>query len=62
MHWTRLNWQKLFSYGEVLCFLSAWTVCLWMAAASERPLDDRAAARNFVITTGASGIQATLSR
>jgi hypothetical protein len=62
MYRSRLNWQKLFSYAEVICFLSAWGVCLLMAASSERPLDDRAATRNFVITRDLSGIQATLRR
>jgi hypothetical protein len=62
MHWSRLNWQNLFSYGEVICFLSAWAVCLLMAVSSERPLDDRAATRNFVITSDVIGIQATLRR
>jgi hypothetical protein len=58
----RFDWQKLFSYGEVVCFVSAWAVCLLMAASSDRPSDDRAAARNFVVSSNASGIQATLRR
>ena len=62
MYWLRVDWQKLFSYAEVICFLSAWGVCLWMAASSQRPLGDRTATRNFLIQRDVPGIQATLRR
>jgi hypothetical protein len=62
MHWTRTNWQKLFNYGEVICFASAWAVALLMALSAQRPADDRAATRSFVLSSDVSGMQATLSR
>jgi hypothetical protein len=62
MHWLRFNWQKLFSYGEVICFLSAWGVALLMAVSSQHSFDERNAARNFVIRDNVTGIQATLRR
>jgi len=37
-----MNWPKLFSYGEVICFVSAWAVTLLMAVSAQRPADDRA--------------------
>ena len=32
----RWNWQKLFSYGEVVCFVSAWAIGLLVALQSQR--------------------------
>jgi len=58
MYGTRWNWQKLFNYGEVICFASAWTVALLMALSAERPVDNRAAMRTFAISTDVSGMQA----
>jgi hypothetical protein len=54
----RWNWQKLFNYGEVICFASAWAVALLMALSAERPVDDRAATRTFAISSDMSGMQA----
>ena len=59
MHW---NWQKLFSYAEVLCFVSAWAVGLLVAAQGQRPNHDRLATRSFAATSDVFGIQATLTR
>lgn len=59
MHGTRWNWHKLFNYGEVICFASAWVVALLMAMSAERPANDHAAAtRTFAISTDLSGMQA----
>lgn len=58
MRWIHFNWQKLFSYGEVICFISAWGVALVMAAANQPSIEDRSATRNFVIHDEAIGIQA----
>jgi hypothetical protein len=55
---TRWNWQKLFNYGEVICFASAWTIALLMALSTQRPVDDRTATRTFAISTDMSGMQA----
>ena len=57
-----MNWPKLFSYGEVICFVSAWAVTLLMAVSAQRPADDRAVTRTFAISTDITGMQATLSR
>lgn len=59
---TRWNWRKLFSYGEVICFVSAWALSLLMAASAQRAPDDRADARSFAISTEVTGLQATLRR
>jgi len=55
---TRWDWRKLFNYGEVFCFASAWAVALLMALSAQRPVDDRAATRTFAISTDDSGMQA----
>jgi hypothetical protein len=57
----RWNWPKLFSYGEVLCFISAWAVGLLIATQGERSEVDRLATR-AIATSDAYGIQATLAR
>ncbi len=54
----RWNWQKLFNYGEVICFASAWLVALLTSLSAERPVYDRAATRTFAISTDVSGMQA----
>jgi hypothetical protein len=58
----RWNWQKLFSYVEVVCFVSAWAVGLLVAAQGQRPDDRRVATRSFAATSDVFGIQATLAR
>jgi hypothetical protein len=62
MSWSRMNWQKLFSYGEVICFVSAWLVTLLMAYTADRTPTEREQSRSFAITTDISDIQATLTR
>jgi hypothetical protein len=62
MAWTRMNWQRLFSYAEVICFVTAWAVSLLLAFSAQRSVDDHLAARNFAATTDVLGIQATRSR
>jgi hypothetical protein len=57
-----MNWQKLFNYGEVICFASAWLVALLMAASTQRPVDDPTASPTFAISRDVTGMQATLSR
>ena len=59
---TRINWQKLFSYGEIVCFFSAWAVGLLVALASDRPTSDRTTARSFASTNDVVGVQATLQK
>jgi hypothetical protein len=56
------NWQKLFSYGEVVCFVSAWAVGLLIAMQGHHLDRDRGTARNFASTNDSLGIQANLSR
>jgi hypothetical protein len=59
IHW---NWQKLFSYGEVVCFVSAWAIGLLVAIEGQRPDRERTATRNFAATSDSLGIQAKLVR
>jgi len=59
---TRWNWHNLFSYGEVICFASAWLVALLMALTAERPMEERAATRTFAISADVSGMQARVGR
>ncbi len=56
------NWQKLFSYGEVVCFVSAWAVGLLIAIQGQQPNRDRMATRSFAAATDSLAIQARLSR
>jgi hypothetical protein len=58
----RWNWQKLFSYGEVACFVSAWAIGLLLALQNQRENGDRPNARSFASAADTLGIQATLSR
>lgn len=58
----RWNWQKLFSYGEVICFISAWAVGLLVAVGSQRAVDSRVATRSLASPADMPGIQATLSK
>jgi hypothetical protein len=62
MAWTRTNWHKIFSYAEVICFVSAWAVSLLLALSAQRASDDRSATRTFAVTSDVLGIQATRSR
>jgi hypothetical protein len=55
---TRWNWQKLFNYGEVICFASAWAVALAVAISAEQHSDQRAARQTFAISSDAGGMQA----
>jgi len=58
----RINWNKLFSYGEVVCFFSAWAVGLLIALSANHSTDDRATPRRFASASDAPGIQATLHK
>jgi hypothetical protein len=58
----RWSWQKLFSYGEVVCFASAWAVGLLIAMQSHGLKRDRPATQTFASTGDTLGIQATLRR
>jgi hypothetical protein len=62
MAWTRMNWQRVFSYAEVICFVTAWGVSLLLAFSAQRSSDERAASRSFAVTTDVLGIQATRTR
>jgi hypothetical protein len=62
MDFTRWNWQKLFSYGEVMCFVTAWAVSLAIAMQEQRPASNRVAASMFAANSEWPGIQAKLSR
>jgi hypothetical protein len=58
-HW---NWQKLFSYAEVVCFVSAWAVGLLIAGDGHRSERDASSVRTFAATSDALGVQAKLLR
>ena len=58
----RWSWQKLFSYGEVVCFVSAWAVGLIIAMQGQGPDHDRMSVRTFAARSDTLGIQATLTR
>jgi hypothetical protein len=58
----RWNWQKLFSYGEVVCFVSAWAIGLVVALQSQRTTPSHPNAQTLASATDTLGIQATLSR
>ena len=58
-HW---NWQKLFSYGEVVCFVSAWAVGLLIAIEGRQLNNDRVTTRSFASASDSLGIQANLRR
>jgi len=59
MRWT---WQKLFSYAEVMCFITAWAVGLLVARDERRPVDERSATRTFATASDLPGVQASLRR
>jgi hypothetical protein len=56
------NWRKLFSYGEVVCFVSAWVVGLLVAIQGQQANGDRTTIRSFAAANDTLGIQANLSR
>ena len=58
-HW---SWQKLFSYGEVVCFVSAWAAGLLIALQGQQATNDRTTTRSFASASESLGIQANLSR
>jgi hypothetical protein len=58
----RWNWQKLFSYGEVVCFVSAWAIGLLIAVQGQGTAREQTASRTFATTSESLGIQATLRR
>jgi hypothetical protein len=58
----RWNWQKLFSYGEVVCFVSAWAIGLLLAMQNQHANDERPAAQTFAAAGDTLGIQAQLRR
>jgi hypothetical protein len=58
----RWNWQKLFSYGEVVCFISAWAIGILVAMQGQRADSDHAAARTFAATSDSLGFQAHARR
>jgi hypothetical protein len=57
----RWSWQKLFSYGEVVCFISAWAVGLLLAMQGERP-SEQPGTRTFASATDTFGLPETLLR
>jgi len=58
----RWNWQKLFSYGEVVCFVSAWAIGLLIAGQGQSTAREQTASRASATTSDSLGIQATLRR
>jgi hypothetical protein len=58
----RWKWQLLFSYGEVICFVTAWAVGLLVARDQSRSVDPRSTAQTFATTTELPGAQAALRR
>ncbi len=58
-HW---NWPKLFSYAEVVCFVSAWALGLLIAGEGQRPDNERRATRSFAAASDSLGIQAKVLR
>lgn len=58
----RWDWQKLFSYGEVVCFVSAWAIGLIVALESQRATPERPDAQALASATDTLGIQANLTR
>ena len=58
----RWNWQKLCSYGEVVCFVSAWAIGLLVALESQRTTHEHPNAQTLASASDTLGIQATLGR
>ena len=61
-YFSRWSWQKLFSYGEVVCFVSAWAIGLLVALQNHRANPEHPNAQSLASATDTLGIQATLSR
>jgi hypothetical protein len=55
---THVNWNRLFSYAEVVCFVSAWAVGLLIAMQGQRSADVRPSARALASSSDTLGIQA----
>jgi hypothetical protein len=55
----RWDWQKLVSYGEVLCFVFAWAVGVLLALSAERPENNRVATHRFAAASDSLGVQAS---
>jgi len=58
-HW---SWQKLFSYGEVVCFVSAWAAGLLIALQGQQSTNERVSTRSFASASETLGIQAQFGR
>ena len=58
----RWNWQKLFSYGEVVCFVSAWAIGLVIALQNHQTKPEHPNAQSLASANDTLGIQATLAR
>ena len=58
----RWNWQKLFSYGEVVCFVSAWAIGLLVTLQNQRTNPEHPNAQTLASSNDMLGIQATLAR
>jgi hypothetical protein len=56
----RWKWQKLFSYGEVICFVTAWAVGVLVARDHGSAFDQRTVTRTFATTSDLPGVQAAL--
>lgn len=56
----RWNWQKVFSYGEVLCFMSAWAAGILIAVSDNSPPQTHEGRSSFAVTADAPGMQASL--
>ena len=59
---TRWSWEKLFSYGEVVCFVSAWAIGLLVAMEGQNASNNRSTAHTLAATSDSLGIQANLGR
>jgi hypothetical protein len=59
IHW---NWQKLFSYGEVFCFVSAWAFGLLIAMQERAPERHEGVTHSYAVAADELGAQASLSR
>jgi hypothetical protein len=58
----RWLWPKLFSYAEVMCFITAWAVGLLIARGEGRAADERGSIRTFATAADLPGVQASLRR
>jgi hypothetical protein len=47
-HW---KWQKVFSYGEVICFVTAWAIGLVVARDRSPSVERPAAVRSIAATS-----------